>query len=160
MVLGLLLIQSFLLNQRKRRLHNKVKVFLALHALRAQNLCGDHVLGNTLELREWFVLLIFKALYELWYARFFLMIFPKAICINYFYAANVVTVSFPPSYQMVCSDKSQFSCEENTSYIQQKHGRKTVYSRHRRFLTPNHPYRRLRKAFNGSQEHDIVPISS
>lgn len=111
MVLSLLLIQSLLLNQRKRRLYNKVKVFLALHALRAQNLCGDHVLGNTLELREWFVLLIFKALYELWYARFFLMIFPKAICINYFYAANVVTVSFPPSYQMVCSDKSQFSCE-------------------------------------------------
>ena len=49
-------------------------------------------------------------------------------------------------------------CEENTSYIQLKHGRKTVYSRHRRFLTPNHPCRRLRKAFNGSQEHDIAPI--
>ena len=49
-------------------------------------------------------------------------------------------------------------CEENTSYTQLKHGRKTVYSRHRRFLTPNHPYRRLRKAFNGSQEHDIAPI--
>jgi len=33
-----------------------------------------------------------------------------------------------------------------------------MYSRHRRFLTPNHPYRRLKKAFNGSQEHDVVPI--
>ena len=49
-------------------------------------------------------------------------------------------------------------CEENTSYIQLKHGRKIVYSRHHRFLTPNHPYRRLKKAFNGSQDHDIVPI--
>ena len=49
-------------------------------------------------------------------------------------------------------------CEENTSYIQLKHGRKTIYSRHRRFLRPIHPYRRLKKAFNGSQEHDIAPI--
>jgi len=32
-------------------------------------------------------------------------------------------------------------CEENTSYIQLKHRRKTVYSRHRHCLTPNHPYR-------------------
>jgi len=49
-------------------------------------------------------------------------------------------------------------CEEDTSYIQLKHGRKTVYTRHRRFLNPHHPYRRLKKAFNGSQEHEIVPI--
>jgi len=49
-------------------------------------------------------------------------------------------------------------CEENRSYIQLKHGRKTVYSRHRHFLTPNHPYRRLQKAFNGSQEDDIARI--
>ena len=47
-------------------------------------------------------------------------------------------------------------CEENT---QLKHGRKTVYSRHHRFLTPNHPYRLLKKAFNGSQEHDITQIA-
>ena len=33
-----------------------------------------------------------------------------------------------------------------------------MYSRHHHFLTPNHPYRRLKKAFNGSQEHDITPI--
>ena len=46
-------------------------------------------------------------------------------------------------------------CEENTSYTQLKNGRKIVYSRHRRFLTPNHPYKRLKKAFNGSQEHEI-----
>ena len=49
-------------------------------------------------------------------------------------------------------------CEENTSYEQLKHGRKTVYLRHRRFLNPFHPYRRLKKVFNGHQEHDISPI--
>ena len=34
----------------------------------------------------------------------------------------------------------------------------SIYTQHRRFLTPNHPYKRLRKAFNGSQEHDIALI--
>ena len=48
-------------------------------------------------------------------------------------------------------------CEENTSYIQLKHEKK-VYSRHRHFLPLNHRYRRLKKAFNGSQDHDIAPI--
>ena len=32
-------------------------------------------------------------------------------------------------------------CEEDTSYIQLKHDRKTVYTRHRHFLKPHHPYR-------------------
>jgi len=49
-------------------------------------------------------------------------------------------------------------CEENTSYEQLKHGRKTIYLRHRRFLNPFHLYCRLKKAFNGHQEHDIAPI--
>ena len=49
-------------------------------------------------------------------------------------------------------------CEEDTSYIQLKHGRKIVYTRHRRFLKPHHPYRRLKKAFNGSQEHENAPV--
>jgi len=31
-------------------------------------------------------------------------------------------------------------CEEDTSYIQLKHGRKIVYTRHRCFLKPHHPY--------------------
>ena len=48
--------------------------------------------------------------------------------------------------------------EEDTSYIQLKHGRKIVYTRHRRFLKPHHLYRRLKKAFNGSQEHETAPI--
>jgi len=38
-------------------------------------------------------------------------------------------------------------CEEDTSYIQLKHGRKTFYTRHRHFLKPHHPYCWLRKAF-------------
>jgi len=49
-------------------------------------------------------------------------------------------------------------CEKDTSYIQLKHGRKIVYTRHRRFLKPHHPYKRLKKAFNGSQEHETAPI--
>ena len=49
-------------------------------------------------------------------------------------------------------------CEEDTSYIQLKHGRKIVYTRHRHFLRPHHPYRQLQKAFNGSQEHKSPPI--
>ena len=49
--------------------------------------------------------------------------------------------------------------EEDTSYVQLKHGRKTVYTWHRRFLKAYHPYRRLKKAFNGSQKHDSASIS-
>jgi len=48
-------------------------------------------------------------------------------------------------------------CEENTSYHQLKYGRKTFYIGHRRFLKCNHLYRRLKKAFNGSQEDKIAP---
>ena len=43
-------------------------------------------------------------------------------------------------------------CEENTSYHQLKYGRKTCYIGHRKFLKRNHPYPRLKKAFNGCQE--------
>jgi len=49
-------------------------------------------------------------------------------------------------------------CEEDTSYAQLKHGRKTIYTRHRCFLTPYHPYQRLEKAFNGSKEHESAHI--
>ena len=48
-------------------------------------------------------------------------------------------------------------CEKHTCYHQLKHGRKTVYLGHRRFLKLNHPYRRLRKAFNGYPEWKIAP---
>ncbi|XP_027936218.1 uncharacterized protein LOC114191244 [Vigna unguiculata] len=47
-------------------------------------------------------------------------------------------------------------CEKNTSYIQLKHSQKTVYTRHRKFLPRNHPYRRMKKAFNGSPEDEVV----
>jgi len=47
-------------------------------------------------------------------------------------------------------------CEENTSYHQLKHGRKTCYIGHRKFLRRNHSYRRLKKAFNGCQEDKIA----
>ena len=33
-----------------------------------------------------------------------------------------------------------------------------MYTRHRYFLKPQNPYWRLKKSFNGSQEHEIVPI--
>ena len=42
-------------------------------------------------------------------------------------------------------------CECNTCHHQLPKGKKTVYLGHRRFLRPSHPYRRLRKAFNGEQ---------
>ena len=45
-------------------------------------------------------------------------------------------------------------CERNTSFIQLKHGKKTICTRYRRFLKPYHPYRRLKKDFNGSQENE------
>ena len=37
-------------------------------------------------------------------------------------------------------------------------GRKIAYTRHRRFLKAHHPYRRLKKTFNGSQEHETARI--
>ena len=49
-------------------------------------------------------------------------------------------------------------CEENISYAQLKHRTKAVYTRHQHFLKPYHSYRRLKKDFNGSQEHEIAPI--
>jgi len=36
-------------------------------------------------------------------------------------------------------------CEEDTSYVQLKHGRKTMYTLHPSFLKPYHPYQRFKK---------------
>jgi len=58
------------------------------------------------------------------------------------------------------SVKGHHACliyEKNTSFIQLKYGKKIVYTKHRRFLKPFHPYRRLKKAFNGSQENESPP---
>jgi len=48
-------------------------------------------------------------------------------------------------------------CEEDTVSQQLKHGRKTIYLRHLRFLRSHHPYRRLKKTFNGHQETSSPP---
>ncbi|XP_031127577.1 uncharacterized protein LOC116029669 [Ipomoea triloba] len=48
-------------------------------------------------------------------------------------------------------------CEDNTCYHQLVHDRKTVYMGHRRFLDKSHPYRRLKKAFNGVQDYTDAP---
>jgi len=48
-------------------------------------------------------------------------------------------------------------CEENTSYYELKYGRKTCYVGHQNFLKRNHPYRRLKKAFNGCQKDRTAP---
>jgi len=40
-----------------------------------------------------------------------------------------------------------------------KHRKKTLYTTHRRFLKPYHPYQRLKKAFNGSQKNQSAPKS-
>ena len=45
-------------------------------------------------------------------------------------------------------------CEENASGHQLKYGRKKIYTRHRRFLQSNHPYRRLKTTFNGHEKND------
>ncbi|PNY02971.1 hypothetical protein L195_g026293 [Trifolium pratense] len=47
-------------------------------------------------------------------------------------------------------------CEKRTRFQQLRNGKKTVYLRHRRFLKRNHPYRRLKTAFNGSSENEIA----
>ena len=48
-------------------------------------------------------------------------------------------------------------CEEDIISQELKHGRKTVCLRHRRFLRSDHPYRRLKQAFNGHQETTSPP---
>ncbi|KAK2368893.1 hypothetical protein QL285_082056 [Trifolium repens] len=48
-------------------------------------------------------------------------------------------------------------CEDKTCSKQLRNVKKIVYLGHRKFLKPNHPYRRLRKAFNGDQETEIAP---
>ena len=49
----------------------------------------------------------------------------------------------------VTGHKSCSICEDNTCYHQLEFGKNTVYLGHQKFLKPDHPYRRLQKAFNG-----------
>ena len=54
--------------------------------------------------------------------------------------------------------KACLVCKEEIESLQLQHGKKTVYLGHRRFLLPTHPYRRMRKAFNGKSEDRKAPI--
>nr|XP_004492006.1 uncharacterized protein LOC101504571 [Cicer arietinum] len=70
------------------------------------------------------------------------------------------TINDFPAYGNLCGysvkgHKACPICEEGTCYQQLKHGRKVVYVGHQKFLKSNHPYRKLRKSFNGDQEHEI-----
>ncbi|XP_058775142.1 uncharacterized protein LOC131649398 [Vicia villosa] len=47
--------------------------------------------------------------------------------------------------------------EKDTCYNQLEKRKNTVYLGHRKFLNRYHPHRRLRKAFNGKQEHGVSP---
>jgi len=46
---------------------------------------------------------------------------------------------------------------EDTASQQLKHRRKDLYLRYQRFLRSYHPYRRLKKAFNGHKETSSPP---
>ena len=72
------------------------------------------------------------------------------------------TINDYPTYENLSgySVKGHHVCpisEKNTTFLQLKHGKKIVYTRHRRFLNQYHPYRRLKNAFNGSQENESAP---
>jgi len=72
------------------------------------------------------------------------------------------TINDFPAYGNLCGysvkgHKGCPICEEETCFQQLKHGKKTVYLGHRKFLKPNHPYRKLRKAFNGDEEFETAP---
>jgi len=58
---------------------------------------------------------------------------------------------------MLTGHKACLICEEDTASQQLKHGSKTIYLQHQRFLRGHHPYQRLKKAFNGHQETDNPP---
>lgn len=48
-------------------------------------------------------------------------------------------------------------CSEGTCSRRLKRGKKNIYVGHRKFLPINHPYRRLKKAFDGKQELGLAP---
>ena len=61
------------------------------------------------------------------------------------------------SWYSVKGHKACPICEEDTASQQLKHGRKTVYLWHRRFLKSHHPYQRFKKVFNGHQDTSSPP---
>jgi len=48
-------------------------------------------------------------------------------------------------------------CGENTSAIHLKFGKKMAYLGHRKFLSPDHPFRKQKKAFNNEKEFGMAP---
>ncbi|XP_038684580.1 uncharacterized protein LOC119984621 [Tripterygium wilfordii] len=50
------------------------------------------------------------------------------------------------------------TCNKDTCHLRLKHGFKTAYMDHRRFLPLDHPLRKKTRMFNGKQEHRPKPI--
>lgn len=48
-------------------------------------------------------------------------------------------------------------CLDATESVWLNNSRKTVYMRHRRFLSRSHPYRKMKKQFDGNKENDSAP---
>src|ERR1041384_6346273 len=48
-------------------------------------------------------------------------------------------------------------CCDGTAYMYLPHSRKLVYMRHRRFLSQDHKYRRIKNRFTTTVEEDIAP---
>ncbi|KAI9198176.1 hypothetical protein LWI28_011405 [Acer negundo] len=72
------------------------------------------------------------------------------------------TISDFPAYANLsgCNVKGYFACpicREGTNSCWLKHCKKNAYTGHRKFLPINHPYRRLKKVFNGEQEFGSPP---
>jgi len=74
-----------------------------------------------------------------------------------FYTINDFSAYGNLSDYSVKGHRACLTCDDNTSYHQLKYGRKTCYIGHRKCLKRNHPYRRLKKAFNGCQEDLTAP---
>lgn len=96
MVLNLLRIRNLRWNLRRRSPFIRVKLLQDLHALLAQNLFGGHVLASTSGQIKWCV----------WYHR----ISTQTTWLNYILTEFHLTFVFALD-QMVCSDKTLFSCE-------------------------------------------------
>lgn len=56
----------------------------------------------------------------------------------------------------VKGQKACHICESNTCFHELELAKKIVYLGHQKFRKPNHPYCRLRKAFNGEHEFEIA----
>ncbi|XP_042423229.1 uncharacterized protein LOC122010821 [Zingiber officinale] len=72
------------------------------------------------------------------------------------------TINDFPAYENLagCATKGKFGCPicgEDTCSMWLKYSRKFAYLGHRRFLSPNHPFRQKKKWFNGEKESKGKP---